>query len=83
VIGSRSARLIAEEWMIGSSALAAEAAAPDLSWLQALAETRPRMYVRMAPKIARLLAAMQVADDADRAAYLRTFQIMRETLTRL
>jgi len=83
MIASLSGRLIAEEWMLDELAPDVDAEAPDLSWFYGLAETRPRMYARMAPKVARLLAAMQVAQPADRRSYLHTFEIMRETLTRL
>jgi hypothetical protein len=82
-MASLSARLIAEEWMIGPFGPEHAAVSFDLDWFDRLAVTRPAIYARLAPKVARMIEAGRFADGHEREAYRRAFEIMRETLDRL
>jgi hypothetical protein len=83
MIASQSARRIAEEWMIGPCTPGLDGAGIDLGWFHGLAETRPLVYARLVPKVARMVESAQATEDDDRLAYCRAFEIMRETLTRI
>jgi hypothetical protein len=83
MIASFSARLIAEEWMVGSCSPRLDGAGIDLGWFDRLAETRPVIHARLVPKVSRMIEAAQVADPVERQTYARAFEIMRETVDRL
>src|SRR4051794_26800256 len=82
MIASLSARLIAEEWMSESPGALRDGPF-ELDWFDRLALTRPIMYARLAPKVARMVAAGRAADGHEREAYRRAFAVMRETLASL
>jgi hypothetical protein len=87
MIASLSARLIAEEWadpwLTGSSDTNGATPPFDLGWLDRVALTRPHAYARLAPKIARMVRAGLAAEGAEREAYRRAFEVMRETVATL
>src|SRR5262249_13626251 len=68
MIASISARLIAEEWLVEPDG--SDCDGPfDLAWFDRLALTRPTIYGRLAPKVARMVEIGRAADRFEREAY--------------